>query len=98
MTRNSVDFRGPAEQPGSKGQYADVAIHAGLVCIHGPARVSGKIQVELFAAVLDMIQEATPPQEDLVNEVIEVDLAEEGREFEIIRYPMPVADESKHLP
>jgi hypothetical protein len=54
--------------------------------------MSGKIQVELFAAVLDMIQEATPSQEDLVNEVIEVDVAEEGGEFEIVRYPLPVAD------
>jgi predicted nuclease of predicted toxin-antitoxin system len=96
VTRNSVDFRGSAEQPGSKGQYADVPIHAGLVCINGSARMSGKIQVELFAAVLDtiqdMIQGPSPPQEDLVNEVIEVNLAEEGGEFEIVRYPLPVAD------
>jgi hypothetical protein len=85
-------LRGPAEQPGFKGQYADVPIHAGLVCINGPARMSGKIQVELFAAVLDMIQDTIPPQEDLVNEVIEVDLVEDGGEFEIVRYPLPVAD------
>jgi len=98
VTRNSVDFRGPAEQPGSKGQYADVPIHAGLVCINGPARMSGKIQVELFAAVLDTIQDkiqgTIPPQEDLVNEVIEVQLAEEGGEFEIVRYSLPVSEES----
>ena len=25
VTRNSVDFRGPEDRPGSKGQYADVA-------------------------------------------------------------------------
>ena len=37
VTRNSIDFRGAAERPGSKGQYADVPIHAGLVCINGPA-------------------------------------------------------------
>jgi len=94
VTRNSVDFRGPAEQPGSKGQYADVPIHAGLVCINGPSRMSGKIQVELFAAVLDAIQDTSPPQEDLVNEVIEVNLAEEVGEFEIVRYPLPVSEES----
>lgn len=98
VTRNSVDFRGPAEQPGSKGQYADVPIHAGLVCINGPARMSGKIQAELFTAVLDIIQDTSPPKEDLINEVIEVDLAEEGGEFEIVRYPLPVADESKESP
>jgi uncharacterized protein (DUF433 family) len=27
VTKNSVDFRGPSAAPGSKGQYADVAIH-----------------------------------------------------------------------
>ena len=93
VTRNSVDFRGPAEKPGSKGQYAGVQIHAGLICINGPARMSGKIQAELFAAVLDMIQETTPPEEDLVNEVVEVHLAEEGGEFEIVRYPLPASEE-----
>jgi hypothetical protein len=29
----------------------------------------------------------------LVNEVIEVDLAEEGGEFEIVGYPLPVSEE-----
>lgn len=87
VTRNSIDFRGPAEQPGSKGQYADVAIHAGLVCINGPARATARIQTELFAAFLDEISS----QEYLVNEVIEVNLAEEGGEFEIVRYPLPAS-------
>jgi hypothetical protein len=32
VTKDSVDFRGPDSAPGSKGQYADVAIHAGLIC------------------------------------------------------------------
>jgi len=36
VTKNSVDFRGPREKVGSKGQYADVAIHAGLICLNGP--------------------------------------------------------------
>ena len=36
VTKNSVDFRGPASRPGSKGQYADVAFHAGLICLNGP--------------------------------------------------------------
>ena len=42
VTRNSTDFRGPSNQPGSKGQYADVPIHAGLVCINGPDSMSAK--------------------------------------------------------
>ena len=29
VTRNSVNFRGPSSRPGSRGQYADVEIHAG---------------------------------------------------------------------
>lgn len=37
VTKNSVDFRGPADNPGSRGQYANIAIHAGLVCLNGPA-------------------------------------------------------------
>ena len=89
VTRNGIDFRGPAEQPGSKGQYADVRIHAGLVCINGPARMTARIQVEVFAAVLDEIQSLA----HLVNEVIEVNLPEEGGEYEIVRYSLPGADE-----
>jgi len=80
-----VDFRGPAEQLGSRGQYADIAIHAGLVCINGPARMTARTQVELFATVLDAIQ----PLAHLVNEVIEVRLSEESGEFEIVRYRLP---------
>jgi predicted nuclease of predicted toxin-antitoxin system len=85
VTRNSIDFRGAAERPGSKGQYADVPIHAGLVCINGPARMTARIEVELFAALLDEIKSLA----HLVNEVIEVNLPEEDGEFEIVRYSMP---------
>lgn len=99
VTRNSVDFRGPAERPGSAGQYQNVPIHAGLVCINGPARMSAKIQVELFGSVLDAVQGSTheelSSQADLINEVIEVNLAEEGGEFEILRYPLPEPEERK---
>jgi len=91
VTRNSIDFRGPADQPGSKGQYADVPIHAGLVCINGPAKMTARIQAELFAAVLDEIQ----PHAHLVNEVIEVSLYEESGEFEIVRYSLPDANETE---
>ncbi|MBV9033229.1 MAG: DUF5615 family PIN-like protein [Acidobacteriaceae bacterium] len=35
VTKNSVDFRGPMLVPGTKGQYADVTLHAGLICING---------------------------------------------------------------
>lgn len=91
VTRNSIDFRGPADQPGSKGQYADVPIHAGLVCINGPSKMTARIQLELLAAVLDEIQSLA----HLVNEVIEVSLSEESGEFEIVRYSLPDANETE---
>jgi predicted nuclease of predicted toxin-antitoxin system len=31
VIRNSGDFRGSSDQPGSSDQYSDVSIHAGLV-------------------------------------------------------------------
>ena len=39
VTNNSIDFRGPADKPGSSGEYADVRLHAGLVCIDAPPSV-----------------------------------------------------------
>ncbi len=36
VTNNSIDFRGPADKPGSSGEYADVRLHAGLVCVDAP--------------------------------------------------------------
>ena len=53
MTRNSVDFRGPSSRPGSRGQYADVEIHAGLVCLNGPDGMDLDAQIEKFEQVLD---------------------------------------------
>ena len=86
VTRNSVDFRGPANQPGSEGQYANVPIHAGLICINGTGRMTGEVEIELFTAVLDQIGAS----EYLVNEVIEAYLCEEeDGEFEVVRYSLP---------
>jgi hypothetical protein len=89
VMRNSVDFRGPAERPGTRGQYADVALHAGLICINSPAGINLEIQRELFSAVLDEIGTAG----DLVNEVIEADLDSAGTGLTIHRYPLPQASE-----
>ena len=90
VTRNSVDFRGPADQPGSKGQYADVPIHAGLICINCPGILTAKFEMQLFSAVLDQIGVA----DGLVNEVIEVFLDENEDEFEIARYLLPNPDDA----
>jgi hypothetical protein len=85
VTRNSVDFRGRADDPGASGQFADVSLHAGLVCINGPDGMNAEIQCELFEAALEEIGNA----QQLVNEVIEVDLESLDGEFTIHRYPMP---------
>jgi uncharacterized protein DUF5615 len=87
VTRNSVDFRGPANQPGSKGQYADVPLHAGLVCINGPDSMSAENEVELFGTVLD---ELGPNQ--MVNQAIEITLAEAEAGYELVRYDIPQPD------
>lgn len=52
VTKNSVDFRGSAANPGSKGQYSDVALHAGLICLNGPDTMDLAMQVELFEQAL----------------------------------------------
>lgn len=83
VTRNSIDFRGPAEQPGSKGQYANMPLHAGLVCINGTDRMSAEAEVQLFEIVLSELG-----QDDLVNQAIEITWRE-GREYELTRYELP---------
>ena len=60
VTWNSVDFRGSADKPGTKGQYADVAIHAGLVCLNGPPGMNLDMQIELFEQALDELGAPTP--------------------------------------
>jgi hypothetical protein len=87
ITRNSVDFRGPADQPGSRGQYADVPLHAGLVCINGPDTMSAENEVELFGIVLD---ELGPNQ--IVNLAVEITLAEAEGGYELVRYDLPEPD------
>ena len=87
VTRNSGDFRGPATQPGSKGQYADVPLHAGLICINGPDSMSAENEVELFGIVLD---ELGPDQ--MVNQAIEITLAEGEGGYELVRYDLPEPD------
>ena len=88
VTRNSVDFRGPADRPGSKGQYADVLIHAGLICINGPVGMNAAVQSELFAVALAEVSVAG----ELVNQVLEIVLQELDGEIELYRYDLPRAN------
>lgn len=85
VTKNSVDFRGPKTKPGSKGQFAGIELHAGLICLNGPEGMDLDLQVELFEVALDELNE----DPDLVNKVLEISLSEDGAEIEISRYPLP---------
>ncbi|MBG0810422.1 DUF5615 family PIN-like protein [Methylosinus sp. H3A] len=86
VTKNSVDFRGPAKQPGAKGQYADVALHAGLVCLNGPSGMDLDMQIELFEHVLDELG----ADADLVNQVLEVTWEEDA--LHVWRYELPAVE------
>lgn len=83
VTKNSVDFRGPAERPGAKGQYADVTLHAGLVCLNGPPGMDLDMQIELFEQALDELE----VDADLVNRVLEITWEEDA--LHIRRYQLP---------
>ena len=83
VTKNSTDFRGSKEKPGSKGQYADVSIHAGLVCLNGPTDMDLAVMMELFEAVLSWLALG----DDLVNQVLEVTL--DAGEIHVLRYALP---------
>lgn len=85
VTKNSIDFRGPAEAPGSKGQYADVALHAGLICLNGPIGMDLDLQLEMFGVALDELDR----HDDLVNQLLEVNLRNWDEEFELLLYKLP---------
>lgn len=84
VTKNSVDFRGPKDRPGTRGQYADVAIHAGLVCLNGPPGMDLDMQIELFEQALVELD----ADDDLVNQVLEVSLEDEDA-LRVLRYALP---------
>lgn len=84
VTRNSEDFRGPRETPGSRGQYSNVSIHAGLICLNAPAGMDLALQRELFSEVLDELDSDA----DLTNQILEVTLEDEAS-IQIERYKYP---------
>ncbi|MFP5236011.1 MAG: DUF5615 family PIN-like protein [Acidobacteriota bacterium] len=85
VTKNSADFRGPRTAPGSKGQYANVPLHAGLVCLNGPVGMDLALQRELFAEALDELD----VDGDLTNQILEVTLEETGVGIQVVRYSHP---------
>jgi predicted nuclease of predicted toxin-antitoxin system len=85
VTRNSEDFRGPRETPGSKGQYSHVLIHAGLVCLNAPAGMDLALQKELFSEVLNELDTGG----DLTNQILEVTVEDDEAGIQIERYRYP---------
>jgi hypothetical protein len=85
VTKNSIDFRGPASSPGAKGQYRDLVLHAGLVCLNGPVGMDLDLQLELFAMALDELERDA----DLVNQVLEITLLDANDEVDLLRYRLP---------
>ncbi len=84
VTKNTVDFRGSRERPGSKGVYAGVPLHAGLVCLNAVGGMDLDLQLELFTLALDELES----DRDLVNQVIEV-MFEGKDDMRILRYALP---------
>jgi len=84
VTKNSIDFRGKADSPGKKGQYSDVSIHAGLICLNAPEGMDRALQLDLFGIAIAELKR----DPDLVNQVIEVTLAT-GDEIQVLRYDLP---------
>lgn len=75
VTKNSIDFRGPADAQGSKGLYAALDLHAGLICLNGPPGMDLDMQRDLFAIALDKLAALG---DDLVNRVLDVTLESDG--------------------
>ena len=84
--RTAVPVRGPSTAPGGKGQYADVAIHAGLVCLNGPTAMDLDMQLELFDQAMDELA----AEGDVVNQVLEVTMEDDT--IHIRRYRLPAVD------
>jgi hypothetical protein len=86
VTKNAVDFRGPADSPGTGGEYRKISLHAGLVCLNGPVGMDLDMQIELFEAALDALDDSG----DLVNCALEVTLGHPNTtELSIRRYALP---------
>jgi len=86
VTRNSYDFRGPPNAPGTAGEYQRTEIHAGLVCLNGPDGMDLEMQLEIFEAALDEFGR----DGDLVNQVLEVTMkTADDVEILIERYALP---------
>ena len=87
VTNNSTDFRGPANEPGSSGEYADVRLHAGLVCIDAQFGLNLGLQRQIFGLILDELAK----NGDLINQVLQVDVRKDGR-VHLERFALPAEE------
>jgi Domain of unknown function (DUF5615) len=91
VTNNSIDFRGPQDAAAAGGHYANIGIHAGLICLNGPEGMDLDLQLELFEHALEELAR----DGDLINQRLEITATEDG-EVEVLRYaypPTPAAEE-----
>ncbi|WP_286134156.1 hypothetical protein [Methylobacterium sp. Leaf123] len=86
VTKNSVDFRGPADAPGSKGLYGALDLHAGLICLNGPPGMDLDLQKTLFTIALDKLAAL---DNDLTNRVLDVTLDAEDGDIVLRLYDLP---------
>jgi len=84
ITNNGVDFRGPAKNPGSRGVYAGISLHAGLICIDAQSGLNLLRQKYIFELILANLKE----HGDLLNQVLQVTVSKNG-ELKIDRHEMP---------
>lgn len=90
VTSNSTDFRGPANEPGSAGEYADVRLHAGLVCIDAPSGLNLDLQRQIFGLILgDLAKKG-----DLTNRVLQVDVRKDGQ-VQLERFALPAEETNR---
>lgn len=88
VTKNSHDFRGPVDAPGTTGEYAKTDLHAGLLCLNGPVGMDLDLQLELFEIALDALE----ADSDLVNQVLEITLGDhKDADVSVRRYDLPPA-------
>ena len=59
-------------------------MHAGLICLNGPAGMDLDLQLEMFEEALDELDR----DDDLVNQVLEISLSDSSEEFEVLRYQL----------
>jgi len=85
VTSNAKDFRGQ-ERGRCGGLYAQVEIHAGLICLTPRQGMALRLQKDLFAYALAALVEFP----DLINRVLEV-FEGEGGAVAIVSYELSAA-------